>query len=144
MSEEDVKRKTANDVKEYLAIRDIEEGVQSIEALPEKNRASFVDALIAAVLDKKQDQVEDAGKLLGTLRERSVLDETMLSEGFKAQLTYLDDTSMDAPSAYSFMAQLLVAAQFGREQIDSMGEVMEGEGLKPPKERLLAKVDDLL
>lgn len=143
-SEEDLKRKVSNDVKEYLAIRDLNEGVQSIEALPEKHRALFVDALVAAVLDKKPDTVQDAGKLLKTLRERSVLTEEMLLEGFKPQLTYLDDTSMDAPSAYSFMAQLLVDAELTRDQIATLGDVMEGEGIKPPKYRLLAKVDDLL
>ncbi|WFD44288.1 hypothetical protein MPSI1_002954 [Malassezia psittaci] len=143
-SEEDLKRKVANDVKEYLAIRDLEEGVQSIQALDTQHRSKFVDALVAAVLDKKPDVVQDAGKLLKTLRERDVLTEEQTSEGFKPQLTYLDDTSMDAPSAYSFMAQLLVDANFSREQIDSLADVIEGEGIKPPKERLLAKVDDLL
>ncbi|WFD00206.1 hypothetical protein MYAM1_002954 [Malassezia yamatoensis] len=143
-SEEDLNRKVANDVKEYLAIRDVEEGVQSIQALDTQHRSKFVDALVAAVLDKKPDVVQDAGKLLKTLRERDVLTEEQTLEGFKPQLTYLDDTSMDAPSAYSFMAQLLVDANFSREQIDPLADVIEGEGIKPPKDRLLAKVDDLL
>ena len=107
-SDEDIKRKVSNDVKEYLEIRDLNEGIQSIEALEAKHRPSFVDALVTSVLDKKQDSVDAACHLLQALAERSLLDESMLMEGFKPQVTILDDTSMDAPSAYGFMAQLLV------------------------------------
>ena len=142
MSDEDAKRKVSNDVKEYLAIRDINEGVQSIEALPEQYRTSFVEALVAAVLDKKQDNVDDAAKLLGSLREQNLVTVDTLHDGFKEQVTYLDDTSMDAPSAYSYMAQLLVRSGLPREKIDSLADGMQGEGLKPPKDRLLAKVDE--
>jgi len=142
-SDDDIKRKISNDVKEYLAIRDLSEGVQSIELLPSKHRAAFVDALVTTVLDKKQENVDDACKLLHALAERSLIDESMLVDGFKPQVTILDDTSMDAPSAYGFMAQLLVKSTLSREKIEALADGMEGEGLKPPKDRLLAKVDDV-
>ncbi|PKI85858.1 hypothetical protein MVES1_000199 [Malassezia vespertilionis] len=143
LSEEDAKRKIGNDVKEYLAIRDVGEGVQSIESLPSEHRAAFVDALVSAVLDKKEEHVTDAGRLLAALSERQIISEAALVEGFKPQLVYLDDTSMDAPSAYSFMAHLLVDAGIPRAQIEKLGESMEGEGITLPKDRLLAMVDKL-
>ena len=143
-SEEDLKRKIDNDVKEYLAIRDIEEGVQSIVALPAEHHASFVNALTANVLDKKQQDVDDAAHLLGTLVERNVLSLDSLAAGFKDQVTMLDDTSMDAPSAYSFMAVLLVDSGLPKEQIETLADGMEGEGIKPPKDKLMAKVNDRL
>ncbi|WFD21042.1 hypothetical protein MCAP1_003297 [Malassezia caprae] len=143
-SAEDMQRKIGNDVKEFLAIRDISEGVQSIEALPAEHRATFVDQLVAAVLDKKQDSVDDAGRLLAQLVEKQVLNEQQLMEGFQPQVTILDDTSMDAPSAYGFMAQLLVQSTLPRAQIEQLADKMEGEGLRPPKDRLLAKVDDIV
>ena len=142
-SEEDIKRKVSNDVKEYLEIRDLNEGIQSIEALAAKHRPSFVDALVTSVLDKKQDSVDAACNLLQALAERSLLDESMLIEGFKPQVTILDDTSMDAPSAYGFMAQLLVQSTLAQAKIEQLADGMEGEGLKPPKDRLLAKVQDV-
>ena len=144
ISEEELKRKVGNDVKEYLAIRDLSEGVQSIQALPQQHRAKFVDALAAAVLDKKQDSVDAAGKLLGALREQSVVSTEELAQGFKEQVTMLDDTSMDAPSAYSFMAQLLVDSGLPRDRIEALANDMQGEGIKPPKDKLMAKVDDRL
>ena len=67
----------------------------------------------------------------------------MLMEGFKPQVTILDDTSMDAPSAYGFMAQLLVQSTLAHAIIEEHADGMEGEGLKPPKDRLLAKVQDV-
>ena len=144
LSEEELKRKVGNDVKEYLAIRDLSEGVQSIQALPQQHRAKFVDALAAAVLDKKQDSVDAAGKLLAALREQSVVSTEELAQGFKEQVTMLDDTSMDAPSAYSFMAQLLVDSGLPRDRIEALANDMQGEGIKPPKDKLMAKVDDRL
>ena len=142
-SAEDIARKVGNDVKEFLAIRDIGEGVASIEALGEEHRAKFVDALAAAVLDKKQDSVDAASDLLAALAERHIVSEAQLVDGFRPQVTILDDTSMDAPSAYSFMAQLLVRSGLARAQIEALADGMEGEGLKPPRDRLLAKVDDI-
>ncbi|WFD34925.1 hypothetical protein MCUN1_001771 [Malassezia cuniculi] len=143
-SEEDIKRKIGNDVKEYLAIRDIEEGVQSIEALAPEHHAAFVDALIANVLDKKQQEVDDAVQLLNALVERNIVSQEALVAGFKDQVTILDDTSMDAPSAYSFMAILLVDSGLSKEQIETLADGMEGEGIKPPKDKLMAKVNDRL
>ncbi len=69
--------------------------------------------------------------------------QSMLMEGFKPQVTILDDTSMDAPSAYGFMAQLLVQSTLAQAKIEELAHGMEGEGLKPPKDRLLAKVQDV-
>ena len=144
MSEEDIKRKIGNDVKEYLAIRDVDEGVQSIEALPAEHHAAFVDTLTANVLDKKQQDVDDAVTLLCALLERSVLSQETLVAGFRDQVTMLDDTSMDAPSAYPFMATLLVDSGVPKDQIESLADGMEGEGIKPPKDRLMAKVNERL
>ena len=56
----------------------------------------------------------------------------------------LDDTSMDAPSAYSFMAQLLVDSGLPRDRIEALANDMQGEGIKPPKDKLMAKVNDRL
>lgn len=142
ISEEEAKRKIDNDVKEFLEVRDISEGEMALQGLPSSRRSQFVNKIVEVVLNRKEDEVKLVGKLFENAYQSGLLDDTMVEKGLKDHVEYLDDISIDVPNAYSFMAILLVSSGLAKDRIESLASTIQGEGLKPPKDRLMAKVEE--
>lgn len=142
MSDDEAKRRVDNDIKEFLAIRNIDEGKMAMETLPSIRRAGFVDKITETVLNRKESDVRLVGKLFETARDEGLLDDEMAEGGLKSHMEFLDDIAIDVPAAYTFMAILLVSSGLPRDKIEALADTIQGEGIKPPKEKLLAKIDD--
>lgn len=142
LTEEDIKRKIDNDVKEFLEVRDVTEGVLAMESLPASSRAGFLTKIIEVALNKKEDDVRLVGKLLSQARESSLLTDEDFETSFKdSGIAMLDDIAIDVPQVYTFTAILLVASRLSSDKIEALADTIEGEGITTPKQKLLAKVE---
>ena len=140
LTDAEAKRKIENDIKEYLEIKDVNEGLAAYTELPANRRSQFVESIVGSVLEKKASDVSNTAALFRKLREEEVLDEATAFAGFEPHMEFLDDASIDIPSIYKFMAELLVAAQVSQDKVEELGSKIEGDGLKTPKDKLLEKV----
>ncbi|CDR98941.1 hypothetical protein [Sporisorium scitamineum] len=140
MSDEEAKRKIANDIKEFLEIKDVNEGVEAFNALPASRQSQFVEAIVGSAIEKKKDDVANVAALFAKLSEDGHLDEEAAFKGFEPHMEFLDDAAIDIPAIYSFVADLLVSAKLSQEKIEELAGKIEGEGLKTPKDKLLEKV----
>ncbi|CAO1637709.1 unnamed protein product [Sympodiomycopsis kandeliae] len=141
LSEEDLKRKVDNDIKEFLAVRDVKEGALAMESLPASQRSEFIAKIVEVVLNKKEDDVRTVGRLFNEVRSSSLMDDSSFETGFKKSgMDMLDDISIDVPSVYKFMAILVVASGLPQDKVEALAETIEGDGLKPPKTKFLEKV----
>ncbi|KAJ1025192.1 hypothetical protein NDA16_002697 [Ustilago loliicola] len=140
MSDEEAKRKITNDIKEFLEIKDVNEGVEAFNALPASRRSQFVDSIVGTAIEKKKDDVANVAALFAKLSEEGYLDEETAVKGFEPHMEFLDDAAIDIPAIYTFVADLLVGAKVSQEKIEELAGKIEGEGLKTPKDKLLEKV----
>ncbi|ETS62362.1 hypothetical protein PaG_03447 [Moesziomyces aphidis] len=140
MSDEEAKRKIANDIKEFLEIKDVNEGVEAFNTLPASRQAEFVDKIVGTAIEKKKEDVANVAALFAKLSQDGHLDEESAFKGFEPHMEFLDDASIDIPAIYSFVADLLVAANVTQEKIEELAGKIEGDGLKTPKDKLLEKV----
>lgn len=143
MNDDEAKRRVANDVKEFMEIKSIDEGKMALEGLPAKRRAAFVHALAEVALNRKLAEVELVGELFEASREAALLDDDAFAEGFKDHVAYLDDIAVDVPNAYDFVARLLISSGLAQERVEALSDTMEGEGLKTPKQKLLEKIEKI-
>ncbi|CAO1637043.1 unnamed protein product [Parajaminaea phylloscopi] len=135
-------RKISEDVKEFFQVKSVEEGLVAMKSLPTSRRGQFVAAIIETVLNKKEDDVRLVGKLFTGARESSRLSDADFETGFKdAGIAMLDDIAIDVPSVYNFMAILLVSSGLPSENVEALASLVEGEGITPPKQKLLQKVE---
>ncbi|CEH11709.1 eukaryotic initiation factor 4f subunit p130 [Ceraceosorus bombacis] len=141
LSDEEAKRKISNDVKEFIELRDVSEGKMALESLPSSRRGEFVAKIVEVVLNKKQDDVRDVCKLFTAATESDLISEEAFVEGLKDQVAFLDDLAVDIPQAYTFVAMLVNAAGLPQERIESLADTIEGDGLKPPKQKFLEKIE---
>ncbi|SNX84030.1 related to TIF4631 - mRNA cap-binding protein (eIF4F), 150K subunit [Melanopsichium pennsylvanicum] len=140
MSDEEAKRKITNDIKEFLEIKDVSEGVEAFNTLPESRRSQFVESIVGSAIEKKKDDVANVAALFAKLSEGGHLDEETAYKGFEPHMEFLDDAAIDIPAIYTFVADLLVAAKMSQEKIEELAGKIVGEGLKSPKDKLLEKV----
>lgn len=141
MSDADAKRKIGEDVKEFLEIRNVDEGALAMESLPTSHRAAFVGKLVSTALDKKVDLVRVVGELLAKIRSSQLMDDAALEEGFTlAGIADLDDMSIDVPQVCNLMAILLVDSGLPEASLSKLAESIVGEGIKTPKDKMLEKV----
>lgn len=143
MDDETASRKITNDIKEFLEIRDVNEGTLAMKSLPASRRPEFIGKMSETAVNKKEDDVRTVGKLFASARRDSLVDDAGFVEGFKAAgIEMLDDISIDVPGVYKFMAVLVVASGLPEGEVETLAGMIEGEGLKSPKDRFLEKVKE--
>ncbi|KAL8292097.1 hypothetical protein RQP46_001563 [Phenoliferia psychrophenolica] len=149
MSRAEGERKAGNSVKEFFAVKSISEGIASVEALPVEYRSFLISSLANAAIEKKADEVNITRQLFAEAVVKNVVTHAQMLAAMAVPLKTLIDVSVDAPSAYTFAAQLLAGAGVSREETEELSkkmeteeddeeEVVRGQGL------LLAAVDKIL
>ncbi|UZJ56072.1 hypothetical protein CBS101457_005392 [Exobasidium rhododendri] len=142
LTDEQAGKKIDNDIKEFLEIKDIEEATDALEVLPSKRRSEFINKIVETALNKKDEEVEMVGRFFTAAREKGLLDDETFEGGLKDQVEFLDDTAVDVPAAYKYMAILIVATGLSKEKIEALAETIQGEGLRSPKDRFMEKVNE--
>ncbi|GAA5981089.1 hypothetical protein JCM10908_003980 [Rhodotorula pacifica] len=127
MSRSEAERRAKNSVEEFYAVKNISEGVASVEALPKEFRSLLITAIAEAALTKKADAVNMARELFAQVAAKDVLAHDELVNSFEPIFKTLVDTAIDAPGAYGFAASLLLGAGVTAEEVETLKGKMESE-----------------
>ena len=137
MSESQAKARVEEDVKELFQIRDLTEGTTCFETLPGEYRHLLVDKLVSKI-DAKESDVSFIEKLFARVVDTGACDDETFERGFASTMTFLDDISVDVPTAYSVIARLLLAAKLSYAAIGRLADSItyEGNPLVRPSDNL--------
>lgn len=122
--DEATKRSIDNSLKEFLAVRDIEEGKATFESLAQAHRGELAKAFIAKVVDGKQVDITATTELFKAVAEAELLPEPSFRDAFVPTVTDLEDIATDAPKAFNTIGQLMVAAQLSDADVQHLQEQM--------------------
>jgi translation initiation factor 4G len=115
MSEADAKKKIDEDMKEFFAVRNLEEADVYFADLPHEHRFRLVDKLVASALERKEADARLVGELFARAESNGLCTLGVFEEGFMPMAEFLDDIAIDAPKAYDNMAIMLKGAGFENE-----------------------------
>ncbi|KAG1846588.1 ARM repeat-containing protein [Suillus subalutaceus] len=115
MSEADVKKKIDEDVKEFFAVRNLQEAEVYFTNLPDEHRFRLVDKLVASALESKEADAKLVGDFFAQATSSGQCTLEVIEEGFMPMAEVLDDTVIDAPKAFDYMAIMLRGAGFQNE-----------------------------
>ncbi|BGP12242.1 hypothetical protein JCM10213v2_000155 [Rhodosporidiobolus nylandii] len=127
MSREEAARRATNSVNEFAEIKNIAEGVASVEALPKEYRPLLITALAEAFILKKADAVALCRTLFEKVVEQDLVPHDKMVSAFEPVFKTLIDVAMDAPGAYTFTTQLLLGAGVSREETETLMNAMTSE-----------------
>ena len=127
MSESQAKARIEEDVKELFQIHSLPEGIAYFETLPGEYRYLLVDKLISKI-DAKEFDVAFIEKLFARVVDAGVCDEETFERGFASTVAFLDDISVDVPTAYAVIARFLLAAKLSNGAIGRLADSITSEG----------------
>ncbi|KAG6382037.1 hypothetical protein JVT61DRAFT_671 [Boletus reticuloceps] len=116
MSEADAKKKIDEDVKEFFAVRSMEEADVYFTNLPEDHRFHLVDKLVASALESKEADATLVSDFFAQAASKGQCSPEVFEAGFMPMAELLDDIAIDAPNAFKFMAIMLKGAGFDRDE----------------------------
>ncbi|KAL1719721.1 hypothetical protein EV715DRAFT_251035 [Schizophyllum commune] len=115
MSEEVAKKKVEEDVKEFFAIRNMEEAENYFTTLPANHHHLLIDKLVTQAMDRKEADVKLVGDLFTHALGKKLVSTEALEEGIAPTMEFIEDIAIDVPKAWDFMATLVKAACFDEE-----------------------------
>lgn len=115
MSEADVKKKIDEDVKEFFAVRNLQEAEVYLTNLADEHRSQLVDKLVASALESKEADAKLVGDFFAQATSNGQCTLEVIEEGFMPMAEFLDDIAIDAPKAFDYMAIMLRGAGFQNE-----------------------------
>ncbi|GAA5983668.1 hypothetical protein JCM5350_000662 [Sporobolomyces pararoseus] len=127
MSRSEAERRATNSVQEWFEIKNVSEGVASIEALPKEYRSLLITRIAEAAILKKADAVNITRDLFKETAAKDIVSHDKFLEAFEPVMKTLVDTAVDAPSAYGFTSSLLMGAGASKEEVEKLTEKMESE-----------------
>ncbi|KAJ3966054.1 armadillo-type protein [Lentinula raphanica] len=99
MSEQEAKKKISEDVKEFFAVRNIDEA-----------------ELVNHAIESKEADARLVGDLFQRAASKQLCSSSALEEGFLGVAEFLDDIAIDAPKATDLLAIMIKGADLGEEQ----------------------------
>ncbi|KAI6106519.1 armadillo-type protein [Pisolithus croceorrhizus] len=126
MSEEDAKKKIDEDVKEFFAVRNLEEADAYFTALTEDHRFRLVDKLVSSALEGKEADARLVADFFSRSASQQECSPDAFEAGFTPMVELLDDIAIDAPKAPEYMAIMLKGAGLDKdeERLKRMAEKM--------------------
>ena len=145
LTEDQANAKIEEDVKEFWAIRDLEEADSYFPALPAAFKAKFVDKLVSSALERKETDAKLVAELFARAVDKNDCPVSLLEEGLASQIEFIDDIAIDVPAAYKLMAILLKGSKLPMSKVEGLADKIAVEGNPPvhPKDRLLEEYEKL-
>jgi translation initiation factor 4G len=145
ITEDQANAKIEEDLKEFWAVRNLEEADSYFPALPAAFKARFVHKLVGSALERKEADAKLVGELLARAVEKNSCPVSLLEEGFASQIEFIVDIAIDVPAAYKLMAILLKGSKLPMGKVEELADkiAVEGDSAVHPKDRLLREYEKL-
>ncbi|KAF8584275.1 hypothetical protein K439DRAFT_1633657 [Ramaria rubella] len=145
LTEEQANAKIDEDLKEFWAVRNLEEADSYFPALPTAYKARFVDKLVGSALERKEGDAKLVAEFLTRAHEKDLCPLSSFEEGFTSQIEFIDDIAIDVPAAYKLMAILLNGSKLPMNKIEELASkiAVEGDPAIHPKDKLLREYERL-
>ncbi|KAJ8489573.1 hypothetical protein ONZ45_g13535 [Pleurotus djamor] len=135
MTSEVAKKKIEEDIKEFFAVRNLEEAEVYFSGLPSEHHPKLVDKLLSHALESKQADAELVGSLFTRASSKDLCSSASFEEGFMGTAEFLEDIAIDAPKAWDLMAIVVKGAVLDE---DARGRVAAKTGDAPKLLALLS------
>ena len=147
LTEDQANAKIEEDLKEFWAVRNLEEADSYFPALPAVYKARFVDKLVTSALEGKEADAQLVADLFTRVVEKAACPPSSLEEGFTAQIESIVDVAIDVPAAYKLMAILLKGSTLPMSKVEELaGKIaVEGDPAEHhPRDKLLKEYKTLV
>ncbi|KAF7297932.1 MI domain-containing protein [Mycena chlorophos] len=122
MTVEAADRKIAEDLKEFFAIRNLDEAEAYFTALPPVHHARLVEKLVGTAIEAKEGSSQLVSDLFARAASKELCTPEMFEEGFMPIAEILEDIAIDAPKAPHNLALMMKGVSFDSERTQRVAD----------------------
>jgi len=116
LTEEQVQKKIEEDLKEFFAVRNLDEAEVYFTSLPPAHRFRLVDKLTFHALESKEADAQLVADMFARAVSKELCAPAFLEEGLTPIAEVIDDIAIDAPKAYQLFATIVKGAGLDEER----------------------------
>jgi len=116
MSVEDADKKIGEDLKEFFAVRNLDEAEVYFSALPAVHHRRLVEKLVGTAVEAKEANAQLVADFFARVVSKELCSVDAFEEGFSPLVEILEDIAIDAPKAPNNMALMMKSASFDSER----------------------------
>lgn len=116
MSEAEVDKKIAEDIKELFSIRNVDESEEYWTKLPSEHHNRLVDKMITKAIESREADGKLVADVFARAAEKNLCSISAFEEGFLPVAELLDDIAIDAPKAFQIMAIMMKGAGLDKDE----------------------------
>ncbi|KAG6850865.1 hypothetical protein H0H93_007483 [Arthromyces matolae] len=111
MTEEEANKKIAEDLKEFLAVRNLEEAENYLVTLPAVHHFRLVEKFTSRAIEVlKEADSQLLAEFFASATEKELIAVDALEQGFLVIAEVIDDIAIDAPKAFNYFAAIVKGA----------------------------------
>jgi translation initiation factor 4G len=116
MSVEDADKKIKEDIKEFFAVRNLEEAEEYFGSLPTEHRWLLVDKLVSEAMERKEADAHLVAEFFELAASKELCLAAAFEDGFAPTVGGLDDLAIDVPLAFHLMAVMMKGAGLDQDE----------------------------
>lgn len=116
MSDDEANKKIGEDLKEFFAVRNLDEAEVYFSALPAAHHSRLVEKLVGTAVESKEANAQLVADFFTRAVSKELCTPEAFEEGFSPLVEILEDIAIDAPKAPSNMALMLKSVSFDSER----------------------------
>ncbi|KAF8918221.1 hypothetical protein CPB85DRAFT_1283095 [Mucidula mucida] len=126
MAVADAKKKIEEDLKEFFAVRNLDEAEDYFSSLPALHHHLLVDKLVSFAIESKEADAQLVGDFFARASSKSLCASAAFEQGIASVAEFLDDIAIDAPKAPNLLAIMITGADLSEEQRTQIASKSEG------------------
>jgi translation initiation factor 4G len=116
MSEVEGNKKIAEDIKEFFAVRNIDESEDYFTKLSPEHHHRLVTEMVSKAVELKEADGKLVADAFARATEKKLCSISAFEEGFLPVAEVLDDLAIDAPKAFQIMAAMMKGAGLDKDE----------------------------
>ncbi|KAF5355138.1 hypothetical protein D9756_005480 [Leucocoprinus leucothites] len=116
MSDDQAEKKIKEDLKEFFAVRNLDEAENYFTALPAQHHSKLVEKLVSSAVESKESDAKLVADLFGRAVSKGLCSQEAFEQGFAPCAESIDDIAIDAPKAFQLFAVMIKGAELDEER----------------------------
>jgi translation initiation factor 4G len=116
MSDEAAEKKIKEDLKEFFAVRNLDEAEVYFTALPVVHHSKLVDKLVTTAVESKEADAKLVADMFSRAVSKGLCSQEALEQGFLPCAEMIDDIAIDAPKAFELFVTMIKGASLDEER----------------------------
>ena len=117
MTEAAALKKINEDLKEFFAVRNLEEAEVYFSGLPPRLHHLLVDKIVSTAVESKEDDAKLVSQFFALAVSKDLCSAASFEQGLSPVAEIIDDIAIDAPKAFQLLAMMIKAADLDQERL---------------------------